>query len=349
MNFWKGKKVFITGHTGFKGSWLVLWLNKLEAEVTGYSLEEEQNFFFKSAGLDKLITSFTGDIRNLEFLAETLHACSPDIVIHMAAQSLVRPSYDAPVNTFSTNVMGTVNILEAVRQTDSVKAVVIVTSDKCYENREWVWGYREQDPMGGHDPYSASKGCAELVTSAYRKSFFQENQTAIATVRAGNVIGGGDWSKDRIIPDIMRAIGKGESVVIRNPTAIRPWQHVCEPLSGYLLLAEQLYTKGSEYADCWNFGPDNDGAWPVSWLIDYICSKWGDNAGWDQDSRVHPHEANFLKLDCSKAKSRLGWKPLLTIESALDWTIEWYKSFYNGADILTIMELQIASYLKLSK
>lgn len=347
--FWQGKKVFLTGHTGFKGSWLSLWLNIMGAQVTGYSHGVEENSLFASAGIDSLVNSLTGDIRNLEDLNDALAHSQPEIVFHLAAQSLVRSSYDDPVSTFSTNVMGTVNLLESVRQSSSVRSVIIVTSDKCYENKEWVWGYRENDPMGGHDPYSASKGSAELVASAYRRSFFRDGQVSIATVRAGNVIGGGDWSKDRIVPDIMRAVGMGDAVAIRNPGAIRPWQHVCEPLCGYLILAEQLYSKKGGYADCWNFGPDDEGAKTVSWLVDYVCREWGDGAGWCLDSSEHPHEANYLKLDCSKAKAMLGWRPLLSIETALDWTVEWYKGFYNRADIAQITAMQIARYLEFGK
>ena len=344
MQFWQGKKVLITGHTGFKGSWLSLWLNHLGAKVTGYSLDAEANSLFTSARIGQLITSTVGDVRNLEHLTKAFASCQPDIIIHMAAQSLVRPSYDDPVGTFSTNVMGTVNVLEAVRHSSSAKAVVIVTSDKCYENKDWVWGYREQDPMGGHDPYSASKGCAELAASAYRRSFFQGEGAASATVRAGNVIGGGDWSVDRIVPDIIRAISKGKAVSVRSPNAVRPWQHVCEPLQGYLMLAEQLYTKGKEYAEGWNFGPDDEGATTVSWLVDYMCKKWGQGASWGHDPDVYPHEANYLKLDCSKAKARLGWRPRLKVSTALDWTVEWYRNSLNGADVKNMAEQQIVRY-----
>lgn len=347
MRFWQGRKVFITGHTGYKGSWLSLWLNLLGAEITGYSLQAEADSLFATAGIGHLTHSVTGDICDREHLADAIASFSPEIVLHLAAQSLVRVSYTDPIATFAANVMGTVNLLEAVRQTGSVKAAVVVTSDKCYENREWLWGYREVDPMGGHDPYSASKGCAELATAAYRRSFFQGGASAIATVRAGNVIGGGDWSVDRIVPDIMRALSSGEAVLVRNPNAVRPWQHVCEPLYGYLLLAEQLFFKGEELAEAWNFGPDDDGARSVAWLVEHVCRKWGGGAGWCQDARQHPHEANYLKLDCSKAKARLGWRPRLDVATALDWTVEWYRESLKGTDLRALTEQQIHDYIKL--
>lgn len=344
MRFWRGKKVFVTGHTGFKGSWLSLWLNLLGAEVTGFALEADANSLFASAGIEQVINSITGDIRNLEALAEVIAVFRPEIVFHLAAQPLVRVSYADPVTTFATNVMGTVNLLEAVRRAGSVKAAVVVTSDKCYENKEWLWGYREQEPMGGYDPYSASKGCAELAVGAYRRSYFHGGIPAMATVRAGNVIGGGDWSVDRIVPDIMRAVSRGETVRVRNPNAVRPWQHVCEPLHGYMLLAEQLYANGDKYAEAWNFGPDDEGARTVSWLVDHICRKWGAGVGWRYDEGHHPHEANYLKLDCSKAKVMLGWRPRLNIATSLDWTVEWYRDSINGADTRALTKQQIVRY-----
>jgi len=347
MKFWQGKKVFLTGHTGFKGGWLALWLNMMGAKVTGFSLDTKTSSLFATLGMSRSVSSTMGDIRNLALLEEALDAARPEILFHLAAQSLVRFSYADPVTTFSTNVMGTVNFLEAVRKLNSVKAVVIVTSDKCYENKDWVWGYREHDPMGGHDPYSASKGCAELVASAYRRSFFQENGAAMATVRAGNVVGGGDWSPDRIVPDIIRAVSTGKTVSVRNPNAVRPWQHVCEPLHGYLILAERLYTKGNEYAEAWNFGPDEESARTVSWLTDYVCRKWGKGASWHHDCRAHPHEANYLKLDSSKAKTKLGWRPRLTVPTALDWTVDWYRESLHGADVESLTEQQIVRYLDL--
>jgi len=347
--FWQDKKVFLTGHSGFKGNWLSLWLNLLGAKVTGFSLDMDANSLLASSDISRQINCVMGDIRNLSLFSEVLSSFQPEIIFHLAAQSLVRFSYADPITTFSTNVMGTVNLLEAVRKIDSVKAVVVVTSDKCYENSDLVWGYREQDPMGGHDPYSASKGCTELAVSAYRRSFFWENGAAIATVRAGNVIGGGDWSNDRIVPDIIRAVSRGKTVAVRNPTAVRPWQHVCEPLYGYLILAEHLFTNRNEYAEAWNFGPDDEGARTVSWLADYVCSKWGERAGWHHDKAEHPHEANYLKLDCSKAKARLGWHPRLDLATALDWTVEWYKVFFNKSDVRELTAQQIVRYLEFGK
>lgn len=345
--FWQGKKVVLTGHTGFKGSWLSLWLNLLGANVSGFSIDVDENNLVEFTANSRPDNSIIGDIRNLSHLTETFRAFQPEIVFHLAAQSLVRLSYNDPITTFTTNVIGTVNLLEAVRKVPTVKAVVVVTSDKCYENSDWVWGYREQDPMGGYDPYSASKGCAELVASAYRRSFFKDNGVAMATVRAGNVVGGGDWSADRIVPDIIRAVSTGQSVLVRNPNAVRPWQHVCEPLHGYLKLAERLYTKGNEYAEAWNFGPDEEGARTVSWLTDYVCRKWGKETSWHQDRGAHPHEANYLKLDCSKARTKLGWRPRLTVSTALDWTVEWYRESLNGAEVKSLTEQQIVRYLGL--
>ncbi len=316
MAFWRGKRVFLTGHTGFKGSWLSLWLQQLGAEVTGYALQPPTNpslFDVANVGARHDIAS-SATSAMAQPLSRAMREAAPDIVIHMAAQPLVRHSYVDPVETYSTNVMGTVHLLEAVRQTPSVRAVVNVTTDKCYENKEWVWGYRENEPMGGYDPYSNSKGCAELVTSAYRSSFFNpakygEHRVALATARAGNVIGGGDWADDRLIPDILRAISAGQPVVIRNPHAIRPWQHVLEPLSGYLQLAQRLYEDGVAYAEGWNFGPNDEDAKPVQWIVERLTQQWGEGASWQLDDGDHPHEAHYLKLDCSKAKMRLDWQP----------------------------------------
>ena len=314
-NFWQGKRVLLTGHTGFKGSWLALWLQSLGAEVTGYALAPPTKpSLFETARIGQSMTSIIGDIRDLPHIQQVFSEQKPEIVIHMAAQALVRHSYQEPVETYSTNVMGTVNLLEAVRKSDHVRAVVNVTSDKCYENREWVWGYRETEAMGGHDPYSNSKGCAELVTSAYRNSYFHpdtysKHGVGLATGRAGNVIGGGDWAGDRLIPDIVRAISENKAVSIRNPHAIRPWQHVLEPLSGYLLLAEKLYVQGGDYADGWNFGPNDADTRPVQWIAEFLTEQWGEGASWELDGRDHPHEAHYLKLDCSKARTHLHWSP----------------------------------------
>lgn len=333
--FWKGKKVYLTGHTGFKGSWLSLWLQNMGALVKGYSLDvNTQPSLFYEANVAKEMDSEIGDIRDLEYLTKSMTDFNPDILIHMAAQPLVRLSYKEPVETYSTNVIGTVNVLEAARKCKDLKAIVCVTTDKCYENKEWEWGYRENEPMGGHDPYSSSKGCAELVASAYRRSFFSSEETAsLATARAGNVIGGGDWAEDRLIPDILRAFEKSEQVPIRNPLSTRPWQHVLEPLSGYLVLAQELYLNGDEFAEGWNFGPKDEDCKPVSWIIDEMVKYWGVNASWVLDKNNNPHEAGFLKLDCSKALNRLKWKPKWNLQFALKLIVDWHKLYINGADI----------------
>lgn len=348
--FWSGKKVFVTGHTGFKGGWLSMWLQQLGANVTGYALQASTNpSLFEVAQVAKGMTSLIGDIRDGVLFANAMRQAAPDIVIHMAAQPLVRRSYVDPIETYSTNVMGTVHLLESVRQTPSVRAVVNVTTDKCYENKEWVWGYRESEPMGGFDPYSSSKACAELVTAAYRNSFFNENtynqhQVALATARAGNVIGGGDWAEDRLIPDILRAIEVGQSVNIRNPHATRPWQHVLEPLSGYLTLAEKLYTGGPAFSEAFNFGPAEEDAKPVQWIVEQLTQQWGDNATWKRDQANHPHEANYLKLDCSKAHSRLNWRPRWDLGMALTAITSWHKTYLLGDDMRAATEAQIASF-----
>ncbi|MDP2761383.1 MAG: CDP-glucose 4,6-dehydratase [Sideroxyarcus sp.] len=352
--FWQGKRVLLTGHTGFKGSWLSLWLQSMDAQVVGYALAPPTNpSLFEVAGVGLGMTSVIGDIRDLEHLRRVFAEHQPEIVIHMAAQPLVRYSYIEPVETYSTNVMGTVNLLEAVRSTASVKAVVNVTTDKCYENREWAWGYRENEPMGGYDPYSSSKGCAELVTATYRNSYFhpakyKEHGVAIASGRAGNVIGGGDWADDRLIPDIMRAITQGKAVNIRNPHAIRPWQHVLEPLSGYLLLAQKLYEEGASYAEGWNFGPNDEDAKPVQWIVEKLTQAWGAGASWVLDGGDHPHEAHYLKLDCSKAKSRLDWHPKWHLDEALNVIVEWQRAYRDGKDMkaLTLNQIQQYSNLK---
>ncbi len=350
VEFWRGKKVFLTGHTGFKGSWLSLWLQQLGAEVTGYALMPPTNpSLFEVANVAQGMTSIIGDIRDAEALYKAMRDAAPDIVIHMAAQPLVRYSYVNPVETYSTNVMGTVHLLEAVRQAPSVRAVVNVTSDKCYDNKEWVWGYRENEAMGGFDPYSNSKGCAELVTSAYRNSFFNpekyaEHRVALASGRAGNVIGGGDWADDRLIPDILRAISDNKPVVIRSPHAIRPWQHVLEPLSGYLLLAEKLYTQGVAYAEGWNFGPADEDAKPVQWIVEQLTQQWGEGASWQLDGGEHPHEAHYLKLDCSKAKMRLDWQPRWHLGHTLEMIVSWQQAWLAKQDMRSFTLKQIEQY-----
>lgn len=349
-DFYKDKKVLITGHTGFKGSWLCLVLKQFGADVYGYALIPPTSpSLYVEADIDKMITSYIGDIRDFSNLSKVMSDVKPDIVIHMAAQALVRESYLNPIETYSVNVMGTVNLFEAIRYCSSVKAVVNVTSDKCYENREWNWGYRENEPMGGHDPYSSSKGCSELITSSFRKSFFdvidsEKHPVLIASARAGNVIGGGDWAKDRLIPDFVKSISKGENLIIRNPNAIRPWQHVLEPLSGYLMLAEKLFNNNKKFADSWNFGPDDKDAKNVAWISSRICELWIENSSFIIDDKPHPHEANYLKLDCSKAKAILGWNPKWNIEKTLEKVVEWYKVFYNHQNVRLMSEQQIKEY-----
>ena len=347
-SFWKDKKVFLTGHTGFKGSWLSLWLQNMGALVKGYSLNINTTpSLFTQANVAAEMESEIGDIRNLEQLTGSMVSFNPDILIHMAAQPLVRLSYQEPVDTYTTNVIGTVNVLEAARKCSALKAIVSVTTDKCYENKEWDWGYRENEPMGGHDPYSSSKGCAELVTSAYRRSFFSSEDTAsLASARAGNVIGGGDWAEDRLIPDILRAFEKSEPVVIRNPLSTRPWQHVLEPLSGYLILAQELYLYGDEFAEGWNFGPIDEDCKPVSWILDRMVTYWGNDASWNLDKNNNPHEAGFLKLDCSKASNRLKWKPKWDLQLTLKSIVDWHQLYTNGGDIKKQCLKEINTYSK---
>lgn len=345
-NFWEGKRVFITGHTGFKGSWLSLWLQKMGAIVKGYALEPNTtpNLFTEAQVVEKM-SSEVGDITNLQQITESMVHFNPEVLFHMAAQPLVRLSYVDPVKTFSTNVMGTVNVLEAARKCSNLKVIVSVTTDKCYENKEWVWGYREDEPMGGDDPYSSSKGCSELVINAYRKSFFNGNGSPyLASVRAGNVIGGGDWSEDRLIPDIIRAFEKGESVKIRNPNAVRPWQHVLEPLSGYLILAQNLHRYGVKFAEGWNFGPKEEGCKPVNWVLEKMLAKWGHGTLWQTDINNHPHEANYLKLDCSKAAKYLNWEPKWNLDITLEKTVQWYKQFNLGRSMQDECLLEIEEY-----
>jgi CDP-glucose 4,6-dehydratase len=349
---YKGRRVLITGHTGFKGAWMCLLLRKLGADVYGYALDPPTNpSLYELAGIDKLITSTIGDIRDYSLLSKTIDQIRPEIIIHMAAQPLVRDSYKNPIDTYAINVMGTVNLLEAVRHTPGIKAVVNVTTDKCYENKEWVWGYRENEPMGGYDPYSNSKGCSELVTASFRSSFFnpalyKQHGIALASARAGNVIGGGDWATDRLIPDIIKSIIAGEKVQIRSPYAIRPWQHVLEPLTGYLTLAEKLYTEGPAYAEGWNFGPWDEDVKNVEWIVDHLCKNWGGNASYEIDKNNHPHEATFLKLDCSKAHNLLGWKPVWNIEKTLETITEWYKGYLSKENVYECCNKQIEEYFK---
>ncbi len=344
-HFWLGKRILVTGHTGFKGGWLCLWLQSMGAHVIGYSLAPPSTpNLFQIARVDEGMTHINGDILDLAKLQSVMSAHAPEIVFHLAAQALVRRSYANPVETYASNVMGTVNVLEAIRQSGCVKAVVNVTSDKCYENREWAWGYRENDPMGGYDPYSSSKGCAELVTAAYRNSYFTEQGIHMASARAGNVIGGGDWAEDRLIPDIMRAICNGEAAQIRYPNATRPWQHVLEPLSGYLILAQALWRHGAPYAEGWNFGPAEGDSRPVAWMLDKLIALWGEGASWVREKNVQPHEANYLKLDCAKAHGMLGWYPCWTLTTALQNVVSWYKSYLADADMREVCMQQITAY-----
>jgi CDP-glucose 4,6-dehydratase len=348
-SFWRGKRVFLTGHTGFKGSWLSLWLNTLGAEVTGYALDPPTKpNLFEQARVEASIRSIRGDIRDFAHLKSAVAECKPEVVLHLAAQSVVRASYEDPIENYSSNVMGTVHVLEAVRQLKRPCAIVNVTSDKCYENREWIWGYREDEPMGGHDPYSNSKGCAELVASAYRSSFFSpetmsEHGVALGCARAGNCIGGGDWTRDQLIPDLVRAFLDGKPCLIRNPSAYRPWQFLLEPLRGYLLLAERLTESGSRFASGWNFGPSDSDVKPVSWIADELASLWGENASWTLDSGAHPHEAHALKLDATKAAVELNWRPVLPLKKALAWIADWYQAFRSQKDLrqLTLKQIEI--------
>ncbi|WP_167632492.1 CDP-glucose 4,6-dehydratase [Mariprofundus ferrooxydans] len=348
--FWKGKRVFVTGHTGFKGSWLCLWLKSLEAEVTGYALAPATSpSLFDAAYVSDGVVSLIGDVRDREGLAQAMHAACPEVVIHMAAQALVRYSYRHPVETYEVNVMGTVNLLEAVRGCDSVKSVLVITSDKCYENREREAGYREDEAMGGFDPYSNSKGCAELVVAAYRQSFFDAgNKVGLATARAGNVIGGGDWSEDRLIPDMVRAFTGGEAVVIRNPGAVRPWQHVFEALHGYLLLLEHMAAQSCTFSQPWNFGPADADARDVAWLVEHFVHTWG-NAEWRiEPDEANLHEAHLLRLDCSKARRELQWQPVLELAQAMEWIAEWYRAYYERGDMRAFSLAQLSTFQQLA-
>lgn len=351
QQFWQAKKVLITGHTGFKGTWLALWLSKLGAEVAGFSLAPENGVpsMFDLCGVESAISRSTlGDIRDRESLKSSLRQFRPDIVFHLAAQSLVRRSYANPAETFETNVIGTVNLFEAIRAIDSVRAVVNVTTDKCYRNQEWVWGYRETDPLGGYDPYSASKACSEIISASYRQSFFDTRCVGVATARAGNVIGGGDWSSDRLIPDLVRAMQQKENLAIRNPTSVRPWQHVLEPLSGYLLLAERLYGYQKEFADAWNFGPPAAGQQTVEWVVGEFARLFGKPWARTAPPGNQPHETNVLTLDSTKAARQLGWSPRLTLEEGVRWTASWYLAWDRDPQMLKEFTFnQIADYATL--
>jgi CDP-glucose 4,6-dehydratase len=345
--FWHGRKVLMTGHTGFKGSWLSLWLQSMGAELCGIALQPPTTpSLFEVAKVAHGMSSCIADIRDLSKIVGLVKDFRPEVIIHMAAQPLVRLSYQQPIDTYSTNIMGTLHVLEAARHADSVRAVVNVTTDKCYENREWVWGYREDEAMGGHDPYSSSKGCAELVSNAYRKSFFNKEEIYMATARAGNVIGGGDWAMDRLVPDILSALERGKSAQIRNPDSIRPWQHVLEPLSGYLLLAEKLYEDGQVFAEAWNFGPPNEDARSVRYIVEQLCILWGQNAKWLIQSGENPHEANYLKLDISKAKQSLNWAPRWSLDRALIQIIDWHQAWRGGQNMHAFCINQINQYQK---
>lgn len=355
VNIWQGRRVFLTGHTGFKGSWLALWLTKMGAQVRGYSLapNTEPNLF-TVAHIADVMEDLRGDIRDVSKLETAITEFAPEIVLHLAAQPLVRRSYTDPLGTYATNVMGTAHLLEAIRKTPSVRAAVCITTDKCYDNKEWVWPYRETDPLGGYDPYSSSKACAEIVCAAYRNSFFstsalKEQNVALATARAGNVIGGGDWAEDRLIPDLIRGFQSQQPVLIRRPQSIRPWQHVLEPLHGYILLAERLFAGHLEFATAYNFGPSAEDAWTVEEIATKLATSWGKNAKWISDSSPSVHEAHYLRLDASKARDELHWQPRLTIETALDWTMEWYRHYSAKENIKEFTIQQINNYESLCK
>lgn len=349
FEFYRGKKVLVTGHTGFKGSWMCKVLLEAQAKVIGYALQAEEDSFYSMLGLDELVTSYVGDIRDLEYLSEVFVHEQPEIVIHMAAQPLVREAYLNPVYTYDVNVMGTVNVLECIRKTSSVKSIVNVTTDKVYENKEWEWGYRENENLNGYDPYSNSKSCSELVTSSYIKSFFSDSDIAISTARAGNVIGGGDFSKDRIIPDCLRAVANKQAIRVRNKNSIRPYQHVLEPVCAYLMIAEKQYND-RKLAGCYNVGPDETDCWNTGRLVEAFCGAWtkycGENASWYSAMDDGPHEASFLKLDCSHIKSIMEWKPTWNVEQAIDKTVEWYVAWYNQSDICECMRRQIKQFIE---
>jgi CDP-glucose 4,6-dehydratase len=355
--FWRGRRVFLTGHTGFKGSWLALWLDALGAEVTGYALPPPtEPSLFAQAGVDAAVRGITGDVRDFPRLCAALAECRPEVVLHLAAQSVVKRGYAEPLETYATNVLGTAHLFEAIRRLGARCAVVNVTSDKCYAHRSSGAPYREGDAMGGDDPYASSKGCAELVTTAYRHAFFRpeahdRHGVALASARAGNAIGGGDWTPDQLIPDLIRAFAARRACAIRSPHGIRPWQFVLEPLRGYLLLAERLAGHGGDgaaFADGWNFGPASADARPVSWIADRLAAAWGDGAAWSVDSAAHPPEAAELRLDAAKAAERLGWRPLLPLERGLEWTVAWYRTWRDGGDLSGFTRSQIAQYQALA-
>lgn len=349
INFYKGKSIFITGHTGFKGTWLTKMLTMAGAKITGYSLTPPTNpNLYKMINLDQKITSVIGDIRDQEKLLQAFHKAEPEIVFHLAAQPIVRDSYKDPVYTYETNVMGTVHILECVRQSNTVKSFLNVTTDKVYYNKEWEWGYREEDPLDGYDPYSNSKSCSELVTHSYKNSFFSDGRVAISTARAGNVIGGGDFANHRIVPDCVRAAIKGEKIVVRNPNSTRPYQHVLEPLGAYLMIAEKQY-KDENYAGCYNVGPDEKDCVTTGQLAERFCQFWGEGITWLNQCEDGPHEANFLKLDCSRIKKVFGWKPVWGVEEALKKVVEWSKIYAAGMDVEDCMEKQIEAFYKVSE
>jgi len=355
VSLWQGRRVFLTGHTGFKGGWLALWLAKLGAQVRGYALDPSTDpSLLEVAGVGKVVEDVRGNLLDRARLESSLVEFAPEVVFHLAAQPLVRRSYADPICTYGTNVMGTAHLLEAVRKSSSVRAVVAVTTDKCYENKEWVWPYRETDPLGGHDPYSSSKACAEIVCASYRSSFFpvdrlDQHRVALATARAGNVIGGGDWSPDRLVPDLIRGFLKQESVLIRRPNAVRPWQHVLEPLHGYIRLAELLLERKGHLASAFNFGPGDEDAWPVERIANTMTAAWGEGAAWSRDSDPGVHEAGSLRLDSSKARNELGWRPHLRLEEALEWTMEWYGAWHRGQQMHPVTMAQIDRYEALAK
>ena len=351
---WKGKRVFITGHTGFKGGWLCLWLQLLGSQVYGYArVPPTRPSLYDLADVGSEMTSLVGDVRDRETLEAALLAAEPDVVFHLAAQPIVQLGYSDPVGTIATNVMGTANLLDAVRRSPTTRAVVIVTSDKCYTNHEWHWAYREKSQLGGRDPYAASKSCAELLVHSFRESYFSEgaqdrSAALVASVRAGNVIGGGDWAPHRLVPDIVAALRDGRPLMIRHPEAIRPWQHVLEPMRGYLQVAERLYAGDEKAAGAWNFGPVDEDCLPVAWLAGQLMKKWGREAQWELDRIPRPHEDTFLKLDCSKARAVLGWAPILRLSEGLDWIVAWHRELERGADMRAATELQIRHYMELA-
>jgi len=348
-SFWRGKRILLTGHTGFKGSWLSLWLQSMGVQLQGLALDPPTHpSLFEFAQVANGMESVIGDIRDYQTVLSAISQFKPEIVIHMAAQPLVRYSYNNPIETYATNVMGTVHLLEALRMVGCAKAIVNVTTDKCYENKEWIWGYREDEAMGGFDPYSSSKGCSELVTSAYRRSYFNDGKIALASARAGNVIGGGDWAEDRLIPDILRAFELGQPAIIRNPASIRPWQHVLEPLSGYLILAQRLWEEPEQFSQAWNFGPREEDAKPVDWIVDNLTKRWGGGACWKINASSQPHEAGYLKLDISKAASLMGWRPRWTLDNALEKIADWSTEFRNTKNPRKVCLDQIEMYLKAS-